>query len=90
MCASWRESTQRQYQCYIEKWNSFCSERQIDPLCTTVNFVIDFLTDLFETGVGYSAINTARSALSAYTPLEGSYQVGNHPLIQDLLKGLIS
>ena len=42
--------------------------------------VIKFLTELFRTGIGYSAINTARSALSSIILLPGGWPVGEHPL----------
>ena len=49
--------------------------------------VINFLTYLYESGLGYSAINTARSALSTFIVCEGK-PVGRHPLIIRLLKGI--
>ena len=50
--------------------------------------VIEFLTELFHTGIGYSAINTARSALSSIILLPGGRPVGEHPLICRFLKGV--
>ena len=47
-----------------------------------------FLSELFNDGVGSSAINSARSALSAVlTPIDGK-PVGEHPLVTRLLKGV--
>ena len=43
-----------------------------------------FLTKLFDEGLGYSAINTARSAISAVT----LWVVGSHPQITWFLKGV--
>ena len=86
ICASWRATTHKQYNVYIKKWKEFCIEKQVDPLHSTVDTVLGFLTKLFELGLGYSVINTARSALSAYTDLE-KYQVGNHPSIMSFVKG---
>ena len=87
LCASWREGTQKQYDVYIKKWQQFCAERQADPLHSTVEVILDFLTDLYDKGFSYSAINSARSALSSYVYLD-NYQVGNHPLISRLVKGV--
>ena len=87
ICASWRLSTQKQYHGYIEKWNLFCKKRKTDPLCTTVVLIVDFLMELFEAGLGYSAINTARSALSAYTSIEKGGQIGNDPIISRFVRG---
>ncbi|CAH3154125.1 unnamed protein product [Porites evermanni] len=61
---SWRDSTQKQYKVYINKWLQFCNERKIDPLHPTVTAVLSFLHSLFKSGLSYSALNTARSAVS--------------------------
>ena len=46
-----------------------------------------FLTELFEKNVGYSTINTARSALSTCVFINGQ-SVGSHPLVVRFLKGV--
>lgn len=48
--------------------------------------VIGNLTELFQAELGYSAINNAQSALSAYTMLEGSHQVGGNSMISRFVK----
>ncbi len=53
-----------------------------------MNHVLTFLTKLFENGLGYSAINTARSALSIILPNFGLESVGNHRLVKRLLRGV--
>ena len=50
--------------------------------------VLHFLTTLYEEGLGYSAINTARSALSAVVILPDNKTVGSHPLVVRFLKGI--
>ena len=87
LCASWREGTQKQYDVYIKKWQHFCTERQANPLHSTLEVILEFLTELYDKGFSYSAINSARSALSSYVSLD-NYQVGNHPLISRLVKGV--
>ena len=48
----------------------------------------EFLVSLFQRGVGYSCINTARSALSIILkPIDG-YDFGKHPIIKRVLKGV--
>ena len=64
--ASWRNSTKKQYGSYLKKWLYFCSERQISNTYPSISEIVNFLTYLFDSGLGYSAINTARSALLAY------------------------
>lgn len=62
-------------------------QRGSDPITADVNVVLDFLTDLFELGLGFSAINTARSALSSVI-LTDRGTVGNHPLVCKFMKGV--
>ena len=50
--------------------------------------MLDFLQELYERGLGYGCLNTARSALSSFIILEGNVTVGNHPLVQRFLKGV--
>ena len=52
-----------------------------------VSFVLEFFHDLFDSGLGYSAINTARSALSSFLTLEGR-PLGQHPLVIRFLKSV--
>jgi hypothetical protein len=53
---------QKQYAPYISKWILFCDKRKINSECPTLNQVLEFLNSLFESGLSYSAINSARSA----------------------------
>ena len=85
---SWRSGTISQYQTYHKKWESFCCRRDINPLQATLQDGINFLGDLFATGVGYSCINTARSALSSIIVLPGSVHFGSHPLVTRFIKGV--
>ena len=84
ICASWRESTKRQYAVYFSRWNQCCASRNSDPFRPAVALVLDFLTELIDEELGYSAINTARSAVSAVTQTA----IGSHPQITRFLKGV--
>ncbi|KAJ8021950.1 hypothetical protein HOLleu_39297 [Holothuria leucospilota] len=86
--ASWREGTQKQYDTYHRKWSIFCNERKINPFQPSLIEVLDFLTDLFLRGLGYSGLNTARAALSTFLILNGVKTIGQHPLICRFLKGV--
>lgn len=86
--ASWRHGTQKQYSTYIKKWVHYCSERQTDKFQTNVNNVLEFLSELFEKNIGYSAINTARSALSAMGIVCDGFSIGSHPLVVRFMKGV--
>ena len=86
--ASWRDGTKKQYGTYITKWQNFCDQRQINPIQPSLGSVLDFLTVLYQQGLTYSAINTARSALSSYVTLKDGTCVGKHPLVSRLMKGI--
>lgn len=66
----------------------FCSERKITPFKPLVNNVVEFLTLLHHRGLGYSAINTAKSAISSFVYLLSNLQFGNHILIKQFMKGV--
>ena len=88
LVTSWRPGTQKQYQVYIQKWSNFCAQRKINHNQPTVEEVLDSFTRLYTQGPSYSAINTARSALSSYIILHDSTSLGQHRLVSRLLKGI--
>ena len=53
-----------------------------------MNEVVEFLTFLFESGEGYSAINSARSALSTMIVDKNSLPVGKVPAVRRFMKGV--
>ena len=89
LMASWRGGgNKKQYSVYIKKWTAFCLQRKVDHLQPPVGAVLDFLSELFDQGLTYSAINCARSALSSYVSLDDGSVVGQNPLVCRLLKGV--
>jgi hypothetical protein len=83
-----REGTKKQYGTYVTKWKQFCDERKINWLDAEVEQGIDFMAFLFEHRLSYSAINSARSALSAlFTPKDGT-EFREHRLVCRFLKGV--
>ena len=78
---SWRDGTQKQYRTYWKEWQTFACEQSVNPFCPPVNKVLDFLTALYDPGLGYSGINTARCALSLLIVMEGHMTIGKHPLV---------
>ena len=52
--------------------------------------VLMFLTELFDAGEGYSAINTARSALSSFITNEAGTTIGNFPSVKRFMKGVFA
>ena len=83
--ASWRKSTQKNYSSMLRQWLSFCYERDFNSSIPSLNTVLEFLTTLYERGIGYSQINKARSALSV---LYSDIQIGKHSLISRIVHGV--
>ena len=90
LMSSWRSSTKKQYQSYINRWFQYCSKRKVDYVRPNLNQVLEFLTVLFETGLSYSSLNTARGALSALGITIQNHLIGRHPLIIRYLKGVFN
>ncbi|CAB4015392.1 Hypothetical predicted protein [Paramuricea clavata] len=87
MCA-WRDGTKKQYQTYLTQWENYCNSKGISPVSATVIEGINFLAELVDRGIGYSAVNTARSALSTILVANDSLTFGMHPLVKRFLKGV--
>ena len=87
---SWRDSTREQYKVYINKWLQFCCEGPHDPLHPSVRSLLSFLHSLFQKGLSYSALNTARSAVSSIdinvSDVQDHTPVGRHFLVCRYLK----
>ena len=86
---SWRPGTSRKYDIFISKWVEFCSERNFSPYETTINQMLLFLYDLFQSGVGYSVMNTAQSSLSTFINID-VVPVGRYPVITRFMKGVFN
>jgi hypothetical protein len=86
--ASWRTGTEKQYQTFIKRWFQYCSEWQINPVSPSINNILEFLILLFDNGLSYSSLNTARRALLALgIKLDGT-SVGSHALVIRYMKGV--
>ena len=86
--SSWRSGTRKQYGTYIQQWIEFCDKQESDFLHPSVAKVLDFLTMLYKKGLSYTAVNTARSALSSLLSLPDGSTIGKHLLVSRLLKGI--
>ena len=64
----------------------FCRERYTDPIQATTEIRIEFLTEYFKTGVSYSSVNSARSALSSIIKPVCNAPFVKSPLVCRLLK----
>ena len=67
---------------------SWCIERSYDPFSGPITNVVNFLAYLFKEGYQYSSINSYRSAISSVHEKVEGYNVGQHPLVTRLLKGI--
>lgn len=78
---SWRPGTKSAFNRAWSQWSSWCIQRKIDPFCSSVASVADYLTDLYMRGRCYRTLNNHRSAISAFhKPIDGC-KVGQHELV---------
>ena len=70
---------------YVTAWLSFCAKHSINVLQPSVQDILEFLT-VQSKKLGYSAVNTARSALSTFITIDG-LKAGDHPLVLRLMSG---
>ena len=93
MQLSRRTTSNRLYKTYLDRWENYCDQREIDPVRPGVHAGVEFLQSLLEDKQvtrGYSAINTARSALSAVIQLESGGSFGDHPYVRVFMKGVFN
>ena len=65
-------------------------KRGIDPISTSLDQTIEFLTKIFGLSVGYSSVGIARSAISYVLIKENGISFGKHPLVQRFMKGIFN
>jgi hypothetical protein len=65
-----------------------CGSQKIDPFNPAITCVITFLTELYQKGLGYSGINTAKLAISSIVFNVNNVRIGNHIMIKQFLKGV--
>ena len=85
---SWRIKTNKSYDSLFGRWHCWCTEWGSDPFSGPVSEVANFLAYLHGEGYQYDSVNTYRSAiLSVHDKVDG-VDVGQHPIITRLLKGV--
>ena len=57
------------YNSASKQWSSWCGQQKVDPFCSTVASIADYLTELFKKGRSYHTINIHGSAISAFHSL---------------------
>ena len=48
-----RKGSLSNYESEWRKWSSWCGERQVDPIRCSINFVLDFIANLYHKGYEY-------------------------------------
>lgn len=86
--ASRREDTSKQYCTYLKRWRQYCDDKDIELFQPGVHNGLELLVSLYKAGLGYSAVNTARSALSSLLILDSNEKFGDHPLVVCCMKGI--
>lgn len=87
MMNSVRDSSKKQYGVYIKQYLEFTS---IPILDSNHKNLIQFLEHLYNKDLGYSAINTARSAVSTMMELLGKEALGKHRMVCRFMKGIFN
>ena len=77
----------RLYECYTSRWLKFCENRHIHHIYASMAQGLEFLQILLSEGLGYSALNTARSALSAILILPTGSPFGSSPDVKLFMRG---
>ena len=75
---------------YESAWNSWCrwaSGKHTDPLRSSLDGVLSYLTALHARGLAHATINLHRSMLSDMLPRIEGFPVGQHPTVVRLLRG---
>ncbi|WP_419593559.1 tyrosine-type recombinase/integrase, partial [Thiolapillus sp.] len=88
LMSSWRHSTKHMYDVYIRKWERYASERKVDKVSPPLTAAVNFLASLAESDLSYSAVCTARSALSSYLCTYDGVPFGKNELVKRLIKGV--
>ena len=88
MMSSCADKTKTQYEVYVAKYMDYCTKNHIVWNKPTINDVLEFIVYLYNTGVGYSSLNSCRSALSlVLKPIDG-FVIGEHPMVRRIIKGV--
>ena len=85
-----RVKTNKSYDSLFSKWYSWCDRRGSDPFSGPVSEVVNFLANLYSEGYKYNSLNSYRSAISSVHERVEGYNVGQHPLVTRLLKGVFN
>ena len=84
LVASLRETKRKKYNPYQQKWHIYCQEKNINPATPNITNVVDFLSNLYDQSLSYSAINSAKSAFSHIILIPPYTKLSDHPLSHNM------
>ena len=85
---SWRPKTRSQYSVYFRRWITLCVSKGWNKESPQLSQALFFLTNMFEEGFSYGAINTARCVLSNVLNLYEGVPFGQHQVVIRVMKGI--
>ena len=85
-----RTSLIKHYKSAWMKGCGWCSERDISPTRSNINYVLDFLAELFEKGLEYRTIGTPMSTISEFHEPVENIRAGNRPRVSALMSGIFN
>ena len=87
---SWRKGTKCTYESAWRQWSCWSLSRQIDPVCSSVESVVNYLSDRYNKGDQYNTLNIHRSAISAFHSLVDNIKVGQHPVVTSMMSAFFN
>lgn len=87
---SWRPKTRAQYEVYLRQWKTYCILYNVDHENPPLRKIHNFLFSKFKSGVTFSAVNSARCALSAFylDKVDSGKTVGAHWMTSKVMTGI--
>ena len=88
LMAANRQTTQSSYQSAWRGWCNWCIRGGADPKSPSVNEILSYLSGIFSACKSYSTITVHKSMLSSTLTLLEGREVGRHPLVMALMRGI--
>lgn len=68
----------------------FCDMEKANKFDPSIKEVLKFLSELFSVKIGYSGVNTAKSAISSLVSVISNKDIGSHVLVKRFMKGIFN
>ena len=72
------------------KMDAFCDREKANKFDSSIKEVLNFLSELFSVKIGYSGINTAKSAISSLVSVISNKDIGSHVLVKRFMTGIFN